>query len=56
VAPAPDGPPDAPYTIDPSKLAACGLRAELTLEEGVDEIIDHCVKHEAALRQTWGGS
>lgn len=43
--------PDAPYQVVVDKLGGCGLRAELSLEDGVDEIVDHCTKHEAALRQ-----
>jgi len=48
--PAPVGEPDEPYVIGTDGLGSLGLRAELPLEEGVDEIIDHCIKHEAALR------
>lgn len=51
VVPAATRPPDAPYEVIASKLEGCGLRAELSLEDGVDEIVDHCTKHEAALRQ-----
>lgn len=52
--PAPVGDPDEPYVIGTEGLARLGLRAELPLEEGVDEIIDHCIKHEAALRSGAG--
>jgi UDP-glucose 4-epimerase len=48
--PTPVGEPDDPYVIGIDALGSLGLRAELPLEEGVDEIIDHCIKHEAALR------
>lgn len=49
--PAPVGEPDEPYVISTDGLGGYGLCAETTLEEGVDEIIDHCVKHEGSLRQ-----
>jgi UDP-glucose 4-epimerase len=52
--PAPVGEPDEPYVIGTDGLGSLGLRAELPLEEGVDEIIDHCIKHEAALRDGAG--
>lgn len=50
--PAPDGPPDEPYTISAERLASQGVKARVPLVEGIDEIIEHCVKHEAVLRRT----
>lgn len=49
-APPVTGGPDPAYTLDVRALAAHGLRAERTLEEAVDEIVDHCLKHESVLR------
>jgi UDP-glucose 4-epimerase len=42
---APDriGPDPRPYHVDPSRLAALGLRAEQPLHESVDEIIELCL-------------
>jgi hypothetical protein len=42
-APDRDGPDPDPYRIDPSRLAAFGLRAEQPLADAIDEIIDLCV-------------
>lgn len=50
-APPADAEPETPYTVATERLADCGLRSERTLEDGVDEIIDHCIKHEATLRE-----
>lgn len=50
VAPAPEGEPDQPYRVDPDRLGALGLRAERTLTDGVDEILEHCIRHEGRLR------
>lgn len=41
---------DPSYTIDVGALAATGLRATLSLTEAVDELVDHCLKHEPVLR------
>lgn len=49
-APTPVGQADEPYVIGTDGLGRFGLTARLPLEEGVDEIIDHCKKHEGALR------
>lgn len=49
-APEPRGEPGEPYVVVPDRLAGHGLRAELSLEDGVDDIIDHCRKHHAVLR------
>ncbi len=49
-APAPSGTPEGPYTVDPGRLVRAGLAADVSLTEAVDEIIDHCAKHEAVLR------
>lgn len=50
VAPAATGEPEDPYVVDVSALGRLGLRAERPLEDAVDEIVEHCVQHEAALR------
>jgi UDP-glucose 4-epimerase len=50
VAPAATGAPEEPYVVDVSALGDLGLRAERSLEEAVDEIVEHCVEHEASLR------
>lgn len=50
-APAATAAAPAPYTVDPGKLAAAGLRATVPLEDAVEEIVDHCTKHEATLRR-----
>lgn len=44
------GKPEEPYSVDVSALGGLGLRAELALEDAVDEIIDHCIEHESWLR------
>lgn len=49
-APEPTGEPDEPYVISVDALGAHGLRAETPLKDAVDEIIDHCARHQAALR------
>lgn len=50
-APDPTGAPEAPYVLSTERLSAHGLRAETPLKDAVDEIIDHCARHEGALRQ-----
>lgn len=45
------GEPEEPYSVDVSALGGLGLRAELALEDAVDEIIDHCIEHESWLRR-----
>jgi UDP-glucose 4-epimerase len=42
-APERDGPDPAPYSVDPSRLAAVGFRAEQPLADAIDEIIDLCL-------------
>jgi hypothetical protein len=42
--------PTEPYVVVPEKLAAAGLRATTPLAEAVDELVDHCKQHDAALR------
>lgn len=54
--PVPTGDPDEPYTVATERLAGLGLQAELALEDAVDELVDHCVKHEAALRSSAGSA
>ena len=48
--PVPTGEPDEPYTVSTERLATFGLQAELPLEDAVDDLVDHCIKHEAVLR------
>lgn len=55
-APEPEGPPEEPYVVDPSRLLGVGLQAEQPLRDGIDEIIDHCRKHETTLRRQRRGS
>lgn len=48
-APPVDGDPEDPYTFVTDALAAHGLRAEQPLVAGVDELIEHCLKHRTQL-------
>jgi UDP-glucose 4-epimerase len=50
-APPATGEAPAAYTVDPGKLAAVGLQASVSLTEAVEEIVEHCTKHEATLRR-----
>lgn len=56
VAPPVTRPPEEPYEVVVDKLARCGLRATLSLEAAIDEIVDHCVKHESLLRTDPAGA
>lgn len=44
-APPADGPDPAPYTVDPGRLAALGLRAEVPISAAVDELVALCLAH-----------
>jgi UDP-glucose 4-epimerase len=50
-APPATGEAPAAYTVDPGKLAAAGLGATTSLPDAVEEIVEHCTKHEATLRR-----
>jgi UDP-glucose 4-epimerase len=45
VAPDPQGPDPEPYRVDPGRLGALGLEAEVPLAEAVDSIIALCLAH-----------
>ncbi|MDQ3292943.1 MAG: SDR family oxidoreductase [Actinomycetota bacterium] len=44
-APAPTGPDPAPYRVDPGRLAARGLVAEVPISDAIDDIIALCLAH-----------
>ncbi len=49
LAPAPDGPPPAPYRVAVERAARHGLRLARPLEEAVSEIVGFCLEHRQAL-------
>lgn len=50
VAPTATEPADEPYVVSVERLAEAGLRGRADLAEGIDEIVDQCVRHEHILR------